>query len=317
MKIIITGANGYLGSRLSWYLSHKGHKITAVCYPEIPDDKNWVQKIHKTIVGDIKNNRTIEELANLNADAIIHLVSLNHYDSEKDPDFVNSVNVSPTWNLLDSCTKKGLKKFIYFSTIHVYGKNQQGVVTEERKPTPYNTYGLTHLLCEEIVNNFNRKTHTDCKNIRLSNSYGEPLLQDANCWDIVVNNLCLSAIKKNRIILKGDGSPLRDFIHYETICDSVNNILNIDFDKEYNTIQLSSGRSYSMLELAFIVKYLYIKRYNLNIEVYINNDELINKNVAIENNSIISNKYLNSKAPLKLFSMEEGINRVFDYLELT
>lgn len=316
MKIIITGANGYIGSRLSWYLSLNGHEITAVCYPEIPDDKKWIQKIQKTIVGDLKNIKTINEIANINADAIIHLVSLDHYDSEKDPNFVNSVNVRPTWNLLHSCTKKGLKKFIYFSTIHVYGKNQQGVVSEKQKPTPYNTYGLTHLLSEEIVNNFNRKTNTNCINLRLSNSYGDPILKEANCWDIVVNNLCFSAVTNNKIILKGDGTPLRDFIHYDTICDSINKILNINIETENNTIQLSSGKSYSMLELAFIVKEIFEKRNKRIIDVYINNDELVNNLTFKKHESIITNDLLKTKIPIKSLSLEEGIHRVFDYLEL-
>ena len=56
---------------------------------------------------------------------------------------------------------KGLKKFIYFSTIHVYGKNQNGFVSENQTITPFNAYALTHALSEEICNYYNRKTETN------------------------------------------------------------------------------------------------------------------------------------------------------------
>ena len=53
---------------------------------------------------------------------VINLISLNHHQSNNNPNFVSSINVMPTWNILDSLSKNGLNKFIYFSTIHVYGE---------------------------------------------------------------------------------------------------------------------------------------------------------------------------------------------------
>ena len=114
MKIIITGANGYIGARLCQYLSAKAHDIIAVCYPSIPKVDYWGRNFYKVMCGDIRKQKTIEQIADLKADVIIHLISLDHYDSEKDLHFVSEINVLPTWNLLKECTKTGLKKFIYF-----------------------------------------------------------------------------------------------------------------------------------------------------------------------------------------------------------
>ena len=153
MKIVITGASGYIGSRLCLYLAGKGHEITAVCSSKIPQKEGWTDLISNFITGDIREETTLKSIANVHAEAIIHLISLDHHDSEKAPNVVSEVNVQPTWNLLNVCLDEyPVKKFIYFSTIHVYGKNQGGLVLENQKVSPFNAYGLTHALSEEICN---------------------------------------------------------------------------------------------------------------------------------------------------------------------
>jgi len=316
MKVVITGGNGYIGGRLSLFLTAHGHEVTAVCFSEIPQKEGWTDIIHQTLIGDITNQETIKQISELNADAIIHLVSLDHFDSENDPNFAAKVNIQPTWNLLEKCSAKGLKKFIYFSTVQVYGKNQNGIIVEDQTPTPFNAYGLTHYLSEEICNFYNRKTITSCINIRLSNSYGEPVFNDANCWDLVINNLCLSAIENGKIILKGDGTPKRDFINYKTICECINQILSISAESNRNTFHLSSGISISMLDAAFIVQKTYKNKYKKNIEIYINGDELVEKQLPFSKvYAEISNKHLKSLINLNPLVLEEGVLQIFDYLD--
>ena len=321
MKIVITGAGGYLGSRLSLYLTEKGHQVIAVCSSKIPQQKGWTEKIKQFIVGDIRDEVIIEKISKLKADVIIHLVSLDHHDSEKKPSFVSEINVQPTWNLLDACTAKGLKKFIYFSTIHVYGKNQNGFVFENQTIAPFNAYGLTHALSEEICNYYNRKTETECINIRLSNSYGEPVFLDAKCWSLIVNELSRSAFENKRIILNGDGSPIRDFIHYSDICNAIDSLVknNIKNENE-NIFHLSSSNSITMLDVAIKVKEVYFEIYGEEIPVFINKNKrvtefIINKNIAKVNS--ISNTLI-GKYSIKIDKeLKDGIHDLFRYLQNT
>ena len=84
---------------------------------------------------------------------------------------MNSINVLPIWNLLHSFQKKqNLKRFIYFSTVQVYGRIPTIVLNEDIKTAPLNQYALTHLMSENINNYYNRSSKIDCINIRLSNS---------------------------------------------------------------------------------------------------------------------------------------------------
>ena len=159
-KILITGACGYLGARISKFLAEKGHKITALDSYDPSFHKEWKSLMDKVIVGDIRDETIISNLADKNFDVAIQLISLDHYKSENNPNFVSRINVMPTWNLLDSLTRNGLEKFIYLSTVHVYGNLPNENITEEHHPNPENAYGLTHLLSENISNYFNNKTDT-------------------------------------------------------------------------------------------------------------------------------------------------------------
>ncbi len=316
MKIVITGANGYIGARLSQFLSETGHKVTAVCYPDIPKQNGWTDLIHQTVIGDIRNPDTIEMISEINADAIIHLVSLDHFDSERDPNEVSAINVQPTWNLLERCTQKGLKKFIYFSTIHVYGKNINDFIKETHPPAPFNAYGLTHYLSEEICNLYKRKTETECVNIRLSNSYGEPVFYNANCWSLIINDLTRSAFINKKIILKSDGKAVRDFIHFSDICQGVNTILSKPVGLG-NTIHFSSSNSVSMLDVAIAVRSVYFNRYKEIIPIYIKGNEFWNEGKGIDKKTcqIISNERAKSFGISFKKSLKDGIEDLFIYLD--
>ena len=177
----------------------------------------------EVIVGDIRDENVISSLAKKSFDVVIHLVSLDHHKSEDNPNYVSSINVLPTWNLLNSFTKTGLDKFIYFSTIHVYGKLPRETINEDYPSNPINAYGLTHLLSENICNYYNNKTNTECINVRLSNSYGSPVFKENNCWWLVINNLCKTAFKEKNIKLICYVSIAYNYISDFNIVNLVNN----------------------------------------------------------------------------------------------
>jgi len=318
MKIIVIGAAGYIGSRLSLFLSEKGYDIIAVCR-NIPAFQNeWKNKIKEFIFGNINDDEIINKISSLKADIIINLVSLDHNQSEIDPKISMNINVQPTWNLLNLClSEHPVKKFIYFSTIHVYGKNQGGLVLENQKVTPLNAYGLTHALSEEICNYYHRKTDTDCLNIRLSNSYGEPVFYNAKCWDLIVNDLSKSAYLDKKIVLKGDGKAIRDFIHFSDICEGVASLIEgkINIGDE-NTFQFSSSKSIKMIDLAIKVKEVYRKRYDVEIPIFINSTEewVSEKSIHMENN-YISNSLAKKHSIEFVKDLKEGIENIFSYLE--
>jgi UDP-glucose 4-epimerase len=274
--------------------------------------------MEEVIIGDIRDETTLTDLSEKQFDVVIHLISLDHHKSEANPNLVSSINVIPTWDLLDRFTKHGLNKFIYFSTIQVYGKIPNKTIYDDYDPSPINAYGLTHLLSEKICNYYNARTETDCINVRLSNSYGSPVFTENNCWWLVINDFCKTAFEQGKIKLLSDGSPQRDFIHISDICGALELLINVDKkDLRKNTYHISSGETLTILDIAFIVKRVFQKRSNLDIQVK-SSDNSILKNPDRHLHSqkyTVSNSMLNSLGFTPVTSLETGINEIFDYLE--
>ena len=317
-KILIIGANGYIGARLSLLLSENNHIVTAHCFPNIPTNERWTNAMDKIVVGDLRDKAFIESLTNENYDIVIHLVSLDHNQSNSTPDFVASINVLPTWNLLNAFSKKGtLGKFIYFSTFQVYGEVPLGELTEEFSPLPQNIYGLTHLLSENICNYYNLTTNINCINVRLSNSYGSPVLKENNCWGLVINDLCKKAVEEKKIILLSDGSPQRDFIHSSDVYWAIEILINNHKKNiENNTYHVSSGNTFSILELAHVVKEVYQEFFGKDIKVILHDNSISeNPNKYIETERyIVDNSKIESLGYRSKTNLKDGISEIFNYL---
>lgn len=316
-KILITGACGYLGARLCKHLAEAGYKVTAFTSHNASVKSEWALLMDEIIVGDICDEATVSNLASRDFNVVIHLISLDHHKSESSPNFVSSINVMPTWNLLDTFTKNGLNKFIYFSTIHVYGNLSTGTIDENYPSNPINTYGLTHFLSERICNYYNNKTDTECINIRLSNSYGSPIFSKNNCWWLVINDLCKTAINSNEIRLTSDGSPQRDFIHGYDVARAVEILIKSKENNEKNTFHIASGETLTILDLAYKVKNVFDQRYNKNIKIILPNG-VVSENPQVlksRKNFSIDTKNIRQLGFKQNISIDEGISELFSYLE--
>ncbi len=312
MRILITGANGYLGARLCQFLNNQGHDIIAVCKTSAPHTTGWTNKIKKIIIGDLILDETINKLTETKPDIIIHLVCLNKVDSEISIDKALDINVKITWKLLEKFSFTLLKKFIYLSTIHVADTFQNdSQMNHNYKPN--SKYALTNLMSEEICNYYNRKTKTKCINVRLSNSYGEPLLKNTRCWDLIVNELVLMAYKKNRLVLNSDGSSKRNFIHYTELCKSIQSLIDYKHQSDDKYILIQSNETCSLLDVALKIKSVFYKRYKKKIPIFINKEKLFLDHTQDKS---IKNKSKDLKNKLNSFQyLESGINDLFQYLE--
>lgn len=315
-KVLITGANGYIGSHLTECLHAAGHKVFALCFEENDAMQKWGAMGIPILRGDITSPSCFELFENDCFDSIIHLVSLNHFDSEKDPMRSLRVNVQPTWDLLHFFSKRGLKKFIYFSTQQVYGRLSADRVDEDYPVKPVNAYGLTHLQSEQIVRLYKDTTDVDAISIRLSNSYGAPVFAQNSCWWLVVNDFCVSAYQKQSIKILSDGSPLRDFIHVKDVAAAVKTLLEGEALSQ-SCYHVSSGLSYSIWELAQWVQSIYQQRYGVSCAI-LDKEELgfpHPKNSRTLPKYCISNEALKEAGAVLSMDLSQGIHGLFDYLE--
>lgn len=307
-RVLIIGAGGFLGAHLSLHLSQVGYEVTAHCFHLKEKNHLWETSIQHFIYGDITSPDTIKQLSAEDYDYVIYLISLNHFDSEGEIQQVANTNILPLWKLVDKF-KNRVKKFIYFSTQQVYGCQISPIVSEDCPPAPINTYGLTHLLCENILSSFNRQSNTQYINVRLSNGYGAPVFPENNCWWLVINDLCKTAFNEKCIRLQSDGSPQRDFIHVKDIAQAIHTLLKQPLCN--NLYNLSSGMTYTIGEIAIRIKDIFKERYQTEIPILIPAGKTLQTKTS--NKNIVSNKLLSAVGFEPSIDINTGILSIFDY----
>lgn len=307
-KVLITGGGGYIGSRMCLHLAEQGYRVTALCLNS-PSDNSWSSRLEKVVIGDVTDEIFIKQLALDEYQIVIHLVSLDHHQSNSGlPSVVSEVNIIPVWSLLDIFAKHNLEKFIYFSTMQVYG-SVNGIIDENYKTNTQSPYGLTHHIGEVFCDYYNRNTKIECVSVRLSNSYGAPIFEENNCWWLVINDLCKMAFADKQIVLQSDGSPLRDFIHGWDVCSAVQAI--IETTEKNNVYNVSSGITLSIMDIALKISSIYSERYGNTLKVSSKHLNSIKKMEPFKiNNDLILSVGFQPK-----WSLEDGINDLFDYLE--
>lgn len=308
-KVLVTGGSGYIGANLCLHLANQGYAVTALCHSKEPEDNIWISKMDQVIVGDVRDEEFLGKLAKNNYEILIHLVSLDHHQSNQSPSLVSAVNITPVWSLLNIFSNYGLKKFLYLSTAQVYGPLQKEHVTESQQLNTQNPYGLTHQIGEVMCDYYNRNSLVQCRVIRLSNSYGAPVFNENNCWWLVINDLCKMAYFQKAIFLQSDGTPLRDFIHISDVSVGVQSV--IETSEQYNIYNLSSGTTLSIMEIAQKVKTVYALRYGSDISI---KAKKLSKDVKISKYEI-DNSLIRSIGFKSKLSIEDGINDIFDFLE--
>jgi UDP-glucose 4-epimerase len=269
LRVLVLGASGYLGGRIAGDLSAAGHAVVAQLRRAPEGADRWRASLSKVITGDLRDPATLEQLAAEKAEAAVHVVALNHTQSEKSVEDALAVNVGTVWSALKALQPAGLKRWIYFSTQQVYGRFSPGErLDEERRPAPVNAYGITHLQAELVGELFERNTGIKSVNLRLSNGCGAPAFKSADCWWLVVNDLCRTAVEKNEIRLSSDGTPQRDFIHLSDVTGSVRHLLEAPADRlTHPRYLLGGGRTSTILELAHEVARIFRSRTGRDVPI--------------------------------------------------
>ncbi len=269
MNILITGGLGYIGGRLTEYLmNEKGYNVTVTTIFDnnlIPDSLKGV-KVQKV---DILDKPKLVEVCS-GIDCIIHLAALNEIVSGKKPHDALRVTVEGTLNVLEAAVEQKVKRFIYFSTFHVYGPNKVNRITEELLPNPIHHYSTTHYMAELYVNQFRQTNNLETVIVRLSNSFGAPLTTDVDRWSLVVNDLCYQAVKEGQLKLTSTGEQHRDFIPLCDVLQAVNLFISNPYSKlGIGVFNVGAGYSISIMEMCKRIQQIYIKEYGKYIPIII------------------------------------------------
>lgn len=218
MNILVTGADGYLGSLLTPKLMAMGHDVTGV-------DTGFYKSGHLYHSGGITPRTIVKDIRHLNArdignhDAIVHLAALsNDPTGELAPNITQDINYQATMRLARLARKSGVTRFVFMSSCSVYGMaDTEQEVTELSEPNPQTAYARWKWACERDVLPMQNATFAPVI-LRNATAYGPSPSQR---FDLVVNHLAALAWIRRKLSLTSDGSPWRPLIHALDVAKAV------------------------------------------------------------------------------------------------
>ena len=144
MKILVAGSSGFIGSHLTQLLAERGHEVVGFDSVEPQQDYG----VSRFVKGDIrKADELAEALAGV--DAMINLAAI-HFDFGHAEEEYWETNESGTKAVLEALTKAGVSRFLFTSSIAVYG-DRSDEASEETAPTPTSPYGASKLAGEKLI----------------------------------------------------------------------------------------------------------------------------------------------------------------------
>ena len=248
-SVLITGGLGYLGGRIAahlasvadWKVTISTRAVDATIPAWLPGGK---------VIG--LDPATTDSLAQAleGFHAIVHLAGANEIVSGADPAGALISTTLGTVRLLQAAQKAGVARFLYFSTVHVYGK-AAGVITERTLPEPTHPYAITHRAAEDFVLASGSPLGLA---IRLSNAVGAPTHSGIDRWTLAGNDLCRQAIVERRLTLNSSGLAKRDFLPLHDLCRATEHLLRLsDSDLKQRLFNVAAERNLSILELAELI----------------------------------------------------------------
>ena len=258
---LVTGAAGFIGSSLAKKLVDQNNTVVTVdnlttgIKQNIPDKVIFYE-------GNCQDIKIIDKLEKYSFDAIFHIAGQSSGDSSfDDPVYDLQTNTQSTLLLLELAKKIGCKKFIYASTMSVYGDQANKPVELDERTLPKSFYGVGKLASENYLRIY-QKFGIDCISLRLFNVYG-PGQNLNNLRQGMVSIFLAQALTKNKIIVKGSKNRYRDFVYIDDVVNAFIVAYNTK-NKDFLIVNIAN-------EIKTTVEYL--------IELIKKN---INKNITVE-----------------------------------
>lgn len=236
MKVLVTGASGFIGAHLLVHLVKRlgSGSVVALTSNKIPSVKSIVYDsfrdfgLHKKQFDDITH--------------IIHAGAFTPRNADQANDIEKCYgNIGFTAELL-SYNFINLKKFINLSTLDVYADTTE-TLSEQSKVDPVSLYGSSKLYCESMIKAFSKQRELDCLNLRIGHVYGPGEEKYKKVLPIAIRNI----LENKPLELWGDGSDLRSYIFILDVVKAVANSLESPIKNK--DINIVSGVAVSIKDL--------------------------------------------------------------------
>jgi len=219
LQVLVTGADGFIGSHLVELLVKNGYKVRALSYYNSFNNWGWLEEIDcldeiEVITGDIRDPFFCKKLVK-DIDIVFHLAALIAIPfSYTAPNLYVETNIQGTLNLLQASLENNVKRFIHTSTSEVYGTAKYVPIDESHPLQPQSPYSASKIGADSIALSFYYSFDLPVTIARPFNTYGPR--QSARA---VIPTIITQILNNKKQIKLGDVSPTRDFNYVIDTCE--------------------------------------------------------------------------------------------------
>ncbi len=261
MKVLVTGALGFIGHHLCLHLSSRGYDVVGVDNLsrgvrrriKLLEENNV-----KVIVADVRDTELMYKiLSQYRVSAVVHLAALiSVEESFEKPLLYEDVNAKGTISLVLAANKAGVERIVYASSAAVYGNPVRLPIDEDHPLKPLSPYGASKLVGEFYAKTL-FKGNRGVIVLRLFNVYGPG--QNPEYAGVITRFMERLSQGKPPVIY-GSGEQTRDFIHVLDVVEAVEKALTTSYSGY--VLNIGTGRPTKIKDLAYTM----IKLYGLELE---------------------------------------------------
>lgn len=256
-NVLITGADGFIGSHLAEALVHDGAKVTALALYTGQDRCGWLDNLAKDvrtemeiIRGDVRDASLIYRIV-ANKDLVFHLAALIAIPHSYSAPYSHiDVNVTGTANILEAGRVHTTERIVHTSTSEVYGTAQTVPISESHPLVAQSPYAASKIAADKLAESYALSFDLPVTVLRPFNTYGPRQSERA-----VISSVIRQALDPQCDAIRvGDTSPVRDFNYVADTVSAFQHIgmaAEIEFGKAYNA---GSGDSATIREMIDIVR---------------------------------------------------------------
>ena len=217
-NVLVTGADGFIGSHLTEILVSKGHKVKALSQYNSFNNWGWLEDVNckdkiEILTGDIRDPHYCKFITK-DVDIIFHLAALIAIPySYIAPDSYVDTNIKGTLNICQAAKENGNIRVIHTSTSEVYGTAQYVPIDENHPMQPQSPYSATKIAADAMAMSFYNAFNLPVTIARPFNTYGPR--QSARA---VIPTIITQIYNGEKEIKLGDVTPTRDFNYVDDTC---------------------------------------------------------------------------------------------------
>lgn len=239
MKLLITGAGGFIAPHVGDTASAAGHQV-------VMTDIRDASTNYEFRKADLLS---VDELISISSDvdAICHLGGVGDvYLAAENPPLAAQANVVGTANVLEAARHHKLKKVVFASTWEVYGPPEYEPIDERHPCSPDHPYNITKLAAEQIAMSYDELHGVPVVALRLGTAYG-PGMRPNSVFSIFINK----ARGGEPITVAGTGGQMRQFTHVTDIARAF--VLAVESDIHGQVINVVAKEPVTILRLAELI----------------------------------------------------------------